>query len=100
MPTRVTSPPSYLQPDGRVKVPAAWLIEQSGFRRGQRFGSVGISSRHALALVCHAGATAAALIEAAHRVRDGVARATGVTLAPEPRFYGFGTRSDELPALR
>lgn len=92
-------PPGYPQPDGRVKVPAAWLIEQAGFQRGQRFGTVGISSRHALALVCHEGASAAALIEAAHRVRDGVARALGVLLAPEPRFYGFATPSEQLPPL-
>jgi UDP-N-acetylmuramate dehydrogenase len=92
-----TPPPVFPQPDGRSKVPAAWLIEQAGFRRGQRFGSVGISSRHALALVCHAGATAAQLIAAAHRVRDGVERAFGVVLSPEPRFFGFDTPSHTLP---
>jgi UDP-N-acetylmuramate dehydrogenase len=92
-------PPGYRQADGRVKVPAAWLIERAGFQRGQRFGSVGISSRHALALVCHPGATAAQVVAAAHRVRDGVERAFGVRLVPEPRFFGFGTPSDRLPAL-
>lgn len=91
------APPVHRQPDGLSKVPAAWLIEQAGFRRGQRFGSVGISSRHALALVCHPGATAAQLVSAAHRIRDGVARAFGILLAPEPRFLGFGTPSDALP---
>jgi UDP-N-acetylmuramate dehydrogenase len=91
------APPVHAQPDGRSKVPAAWLIEQAGFRRGQRFGSVGISSRHALALVCHPGASAAQLISAAHRIRDGVARAFGVVLVPEPRFLGFDTPSDTLP---
>lgn len=94
-----SAPPGYRQPDGRIKVPAAWLIEQAGFQRGQRFGAAGISSRHALALVCHEGASAASLIEAAHRVRDGVARAFDVLLAPEPRFYGFGTPSEQLPPL-
>jgi UDP-N-acetylmuramate dehydrogenase len=92
-------PPAHTLEDGRLKVPAAWLIEQAGFRRGQRFGNVGISSRHALALVCHAGATAAQLVAAAHHVRDGVARAFDVTLVPEPRFLGFETPSDALPAL-
>jgi UDP-N-acetylmuramate dehydrogenase len=92
-------PPAHALGDGRIKVPAAWLIEQTGFRRGQRFGNVGISSRHALALVCHAGATATQLVDAAHRVRDGVARAFDVALVPEPRFLGFETPSDALPAL-
>jgi UDP-N-acetylmuramate dehydrogenase len=94
-----TLPPSYRQADGRVKVPAAWLIENAGFRRGQRFGAVGISSRHALALVCHEGASSAQVIDAAHRVRDGVLHAFGVRLSPEPRFFGFKTPSDELPPL-
>jgi UDP-N-acetylmuramate dehydrogenase len=93
------APPGFPAAGGRIKVPAAWLIEQAGFRRGQRFGNVGISTRHALALVCHDGATAAELITAAHRVRDGVARAFDVLLLPEPRFFGFGTPSDELPRL-
>jgi UDP-N-acetylmuramate dehydrogenase len=92
-------PPSFPDADGRFKVPAAWLIEAAGFQRGQRWGNVGISSRHSLALVCHAGATAAAVVEAAHRVRDGVARAFDVWLRPEPLFLGFGAVSDELPAL-
>ena len=92
-------PPTYPQPDGRVKVPAAWLIEQAGFARGQRWGNVGISSRHTLALVCHEGATSSELLEAAHRVRDGVARELGIWLHPEPRFLGFGLGGDGLPPL-
>lgn len=93
-----SAPPTHPQANGRIKVPAAWLIEQAGFRRGDRFAAVGISSRHALALVCHAGATAAQLVAAARRIRDGVARAFDVTLSPEPRFLGFGTPGDQLPA--
>jgi UDP-N-acetylmuramate dehydrogenase len=92
------TPPSYALADGRVKVPAAWLIERAGFARGQRFGNVGISSRHALALVCHDGATAAQVVDAARRVRDGVWQAFGVELEPEARFLGFGTPSCTLPA--
>jgi UDP-N-acetylmuramate dehydrogenase len=94
-----TPPPVFQQTDGRFKVPAAWLIEHAGFQRGQRWGAVGISSRHSLALVCHEGATSRALVEAAHRVRDGVAAAFGLWLRPEPQFLGFGEPSDGLPAL-
>lgn len=93
-------PPTFQEADGRAKVPAAWLIENAGFRRGQRWGAVGISSRHALALVCHDGATTAQLLDAAHRIRDGVAEAFGVVLSPEPRFIGFGEIGDGLPPLR
>jgi UDP-N-acetylmuramate dehydrogenase len=94
-----TPPPCFPQPDGRFKVPAAWLIEHAGFRRGQRWGAVGISSRHSLALVCHEGATSRALLEAAHRVRDGVAKSSGLWLRPEPQFLGFSGPNDGLPAL-
>ena len=41
---------------GRVKVPAAWLIEQSGFVKGYRLGAAGVSTRHTLALTNRGGA--------------------------------------------
>ena len=96
---RAPSPPAYAQPDGRHKVPAAWLIERAGFHKGQRWGAVGISSRHSLALVAHDGASSRQLLEAAHRVRDGVASALGVLLEPEPIFLGFGSTAQGLPPL-
>ena len=43
----------------RVKLSAAWLIERAGFSKGFRRGAVGISTRHALALVHHGGGTTA-----------------------------------------
>lgn len=48
--------PSYRNGEG-IKVPAAWLVENAGFRKGQRKGGVGISSNHALALVNYSGTT-------------------------------------------
>jgi UDP-N-acetylenolpyruvoylglucosamine reductase len=45
------------------------------------------------------GATSRALLEPAHRVRDGVARKLGIWLSPEPQFLGFGSAPDGLPAL-
>jgi UDP-N-acetylmuramate dehydrogenase len=81
--------PSYPQPDGGVKLPAAWLIERAGFQRGQRWGAVGISSKHTLALVCHDGARAQDVVDVARRVRAGVLDRFGIELSPEPRFLGF-----------
>lgn len=79
--------PRYPQVDGSVKLPAAWLIERSGFAKGYRSGRVGISSRHSLALVCHAGATTQDLLELAARVRAGVLARSGVELTPEPVIW-------------
>lgn len=80
--------PRYPTSDGRVKLAAGWLIEKSGIARGLRMGNVGVSSRHALALVHHGGGTTAELISLAVHVRDTVARRFGVTLRPEPVFLG------------
>jgi UDP-N-acetylmuramate dehydrogenase len=92
-----TSPPVYPQPDGRSKLPAAWLIEHAGFRKGQRWGAVGLSTRHSLALVAHPGATSRQILEAAHRIRDGVQQTFGIQLTPEPQFLGFGLGFGSAP---
>jgi UDP-N-acetylmuramate dehydrogenase len=93
------SMPRHPQPDGRTKLSAAWLIEQAGFRRGSRDGAVGLSQHHALALVCHAGATAAGVVRFARRIRDAVLERSGVLLRPEPAFWGFGDLDQGLPRL-
>ncbi|PYO67436.1 MAG: UDP-N-acetylenolpyruvoylglucosamine reductase [Gemmatimonadetes bacterium] len=69
--------------DGRVKVPAAWLIEHAGFGRGYRRGGVGISTRHALALVNHGGTTAE-LLALAEAIERAVYERFGVRLEREP----------------
>jgi UDP-N-acetylmuramate dehydrogenase len=80
--------PQYPLPDGRVKLAAGWLVERAGVGRGLRMGSVGVSSRHALALVHHGGGSAADLIRLAVHVRDTVGLRFGITLQPEPVFLG------------
>ena len=82
------SMPRWPQPDGRVKLSAAWLIERAGFTRGQADGSVGLSTRHTLAIVCHDGARARDVAAFARRVRAGVNDRFGVRLHPEPIFWG------------
>jgi UDP-N-acetylmuramate dehydrogenase len=75
--------------DGRVKVPAAWLIERAGFGKG--YGTPGrarVSSKHTLALVNAGGATTADLLALAREIVAGVRDAFGVTLEPEPVLIG------------
>lgn len=79
--------PSYPQADGRVKLAAGWLIEQSGFHKGLRDGNVGLSTKHALAIVAHDGATANEVEHLSRRIRAGVQAHFGVELSPEPNFW-------------
>ncbi len=80
--------PRFPQADGRVKLSAGWLIEHAGFPRGTRDGAVGLSTKHALALVAYDGARAADVAHFAERVRRGVHDRFGVQLEPEPVFWG------------
>lgn len=81
--------PSFPVPDGRVKLSAGWLIERAGFPRGTSRGVVGLSTRHALALVNRGGATGADVVAFAREVQAGVAEALGVRLEVEPELLGF-----------
>jgi UDP-N-acetylmuramate dehydrogenase len=80
--------PRYPAPGGQAKLAAGWLIERAGITKGLRRGPVGISTRHALALVHHGGGTTAALLELARHVRATVEERFGVRLVPEPVILG------------
>ena len=66
-----------------LKVPAAWLVEQSGFPKGFQKGGVGISRKHSLALINRGGSTDELLALAAE-IQSGVKSAFGVELEREP----------------
>jgi UDP-N-acetylmuramate dehydrogenase len=73
----------------KVKLSAAWLIEQAGFAKGTGQGPVGISENHALAIVNRGGASATEVLTFASRVHAAVRARFGVALAPEPVLVGF-----------
>ena len=81
--------PSYPALEARRKVSAAWLVEHSGFAKGYTRGAVGISRKHALAIVNRGGATAADIIGLKNEIQKRVAETFGVELNPEPVFVGF-----------
>ena len=85
--------PSFPGAEGRIKVPAAWLVEQAGFPRGFGRGPVGISRKHSLAIVNRGGATAADILALKDDIQRQVAEEFGITLQPEPVFVGFGAQS-------
>src|SRR5580698_7968762 len=81
--------PNYPALETRKKVSAAWLVEHSGFAKGFGFGRVGISSKHALAIVNRGGATAADVLTLKDQIQHRVEEIWGVHLEPEPVMVGF-----------
>jgi len=81
--------PQYPAGDGRVKLAAAWLVEQAGFHKGFAMGRAAISSRHTLALVNLGDATAAELIGLRDAVMTAVKDKFGVQLEQEPVMLGW-----------
>ncbi|HKV95214.1 MAG TPA: UDP-N-acetylmuramate dehydrogenase [Candidatus Angelobacter sp.] len=75
---------------GKVKLAAAWLVEQSGFPKGYTRGQVGISRKHSLAIVNRGGATAKEIVALKDEIEQRVFEVWGVRLEPEPTFVGFG----------
>ncbi|WP_173922914.1 UDP-N-acetylmuramate dehydrogenase [Agromyces sp. Marseille-P2726] len=73
-----------------VKLSAAWLIEQSGIRRGFALpGSrAAISTKHTLALTNRGGATAEEVAQLARFVQSRVSAEFGIVLQPEPVLIG------------
>lgn len=89
-----SQPPVYPADGGRVKLSAAWLIERSGFHRGDQDGNVGISTKHTLALINRGGGTAHDVLRFATRIKRGVLDRFGIGLRPEPVFAGFDHHHD------
>jgi UDP-N-acetylmuramate dehydrogenase len=81
--------PSYPALSQQSKVSAAWLVENSGFHKRYQKGAVGISTKHALAIVNRGEATAADVIALRDEIQAKVEQIWGIALQPEPVFVGF-----------
>lgn len=83
--------PAHEESSDRVKLSAAWLIEQSGIGKGFALpGSrAAISSKHTLAITNRGGATAEQVGELARYIEAMVLSRFGVHLIPEPVAVGI-----------
>jgi UDP-N-acetylmuramate dehydrogenase len=81
--------PNYPALSQQKKVSAAWLVENSGFAKGYVKGHVGISSKHALALVNRGGASAKEILGLKNQIQQQVETVWGIKLEPEPVLVGF-----------
>tara|TARA_B100000809_G_scaffold266776_2_gene331473 strand:- start:16043 stop:17050 length:1008 start_codon:yes stop_codon:yes gene_type:complete len=74
--------PSYVISEKEIKIPAAWLIEQCGFK-GKRFGETGSHKNQALVLVNYGNATGKEVHKLAIKIQATVLRNFEITLEIE-----------------
>ena len=74
--------PFYQVSEHEYKIPAGWLIEQSGFK-GKRFGDAGVHKNQALVLVNHGHATGEDILNLAYRIIEEVDKNFGIKIEPE-----------------
>lgn len=74
--------PSYPVDGSRVKIPAAWLIEQCGWK-GKTFNNIGVHKHQALVLVNYGGGRGNELWDLAMKIRKSVHETFGIDLHPE-----------------
>ena len=74
--------PSYPASESSIKISAAWLIEQCGFK-GKREGNVGIYDKQALILVNYGNATGAEILTFAQKIQQAVYGKFNIHLVPE-----------------
>lgn len=74
--------PHYTVSDTEVKVPAGWLIEQSGFK-GKRFGDAGVHTKQALVLVNYGNATGQELLNLSKNIQETVYNNFGIRIEAE-----------------
>lgn len=79
--------PRYPLADGRFKLAAGWLIEQTGWK-GRRLGEFGMYEKQALVLIHHGGGNAKGLLALVTAIQHAVAKQFGINLTPEPVFVG------------
>ncbi len=74
--------PHFIEFSGRIKIPAAWLIDQCGWK-GRRMGKVGVHEKQALVLVNYGESDPQAIVNLAQRIQADVLERFGISLESE-----------------
>lgn len=83
--SRFPSMPCYRLDDGRVKIPAGWMIDQCGWK-GKALGPAAVHDKQALVLVNTGGATGMDIVALSDAVRSSVREKFGIDIQPEVNF--------------
>ncbi len=74
--------PHYYMDEHHEKIPAAWLIDQCGWK-GRSMGRAAVHDRQALVLVNRSGASGKEIVALCEAIRQDVRRKFGIDLQPE-----------------
>lgn len=74
--------PNYPLESGKVKIPAAWLIDRAGWK-GKRFGDAGVHKNQALVLVNYGQAKGQEIANLAQKIQSSVLEKYDILLNPE-----------------
>ena len=77
--------PHFDEPDGKVKVPAGWLIEKAGWK-GWHNEKVGVYDKQALVLVQFGDGSGKEIVELSQKIQQSVEEKFGIKIAPEVNF--------------
>ncbi len=79
---KYTSMPSFPGQHGLVKIPAAWLIEQCGWK-GKKINNIGVHQHQALVLVNYGGGSGEEIWNLAMKIQASVKEKFNIILQPE-----------------
>ena len=74
--------PNYPISEDKIKIPAGWLIEKSGFK-GKQFGNYGVHKNQALVLVNYGGAKGSDILKLSKLIQKTVKRLFNISIEAE-----------------